>query len=96
MRSQIVRHLVEGGEEVGEDAGIRGGNRFVRLDNIKVHVAGVGVDYHFDRIANVVEAGRKGPCPDVGRLAVGESSADRVGVEEPVEMSVIANDDVGI
>ena len=59
------------------------------IHDIEGDRAVVGIDDHLDRVANVVD-------PVAERLAVGIAVARRIGVHDPVELAVIAHDDIGI
>ena len=69
---QIFGHLLEGGEQVRKDAGVGSRDWLVRLHQIELHLTGVSVNDHLDRIADIVETGPQRPRPRLARLAVGK------------------------
>ncbi len=71
--AQHLRHRLRRFEEVGEDARIGGGDGVIRVDQIKVNLACIGVDGDFDAVADVVDAAE--------RFGVGEVVRPGVGIE---------------
>ena len=86
---EVDGELVGGLEQVGEDVLPDLDDGVLVVDDVEVDGAVVGVDHRLDRVAHVV-------VTHAVRLRVGVAVGDRVGVLDPVEAAVLADDDVGV
>ncbi len=55
VRLEVLRHLVEVGEQVRERRPVRPDERVLRVDDVELHRAVVGVDRRLHRVAHVIE-----------------------------------------
>ncbi len=89
---QVGAHLRRRGEHPGEGLLVGPDDRVARVHDVEGHLAGVGVDQHLDRVADVVEglveAAARGQGAGVGVLGVGVVVGGGVGVLDPVDLPV--------
>ena len=85
-------HLGRRGEHPAEGLLVRLDDGVLRIHHVEGHLAGVGVDQHLDRVADVVEVlvepAAAGQGAGVGVLRIGIVVAGGVGVLDPVDVPV--------
>ena len=92
---ELVGHLVEVGEQLGEGAAPGVDDRVLVVDHVEVDGAVVGVDHRLDRVAHVVEVAVEAAVARqaavVGALRVGVPVGRGVGVDDPLDLAVVVD-----
>ena len=95
MLTQLGRHLIERGEQIGERARPSIKNRVGLVDRVEGDLAGVGVDHRLHRVADVIraaiETGAAAQLHVPDALRVGVIRGSRVGVDHPHHPAIDRN-----